>query len=126
VVQQIPKFIKEVLAQKPGSTAGTMIGKFHPGLNYDINVWQSNPACGVFPCTEQHQERVRKRDKEGNVRRTIQSTNIEVYLVVTPNQILLLHQSKTNRSVAKLVAWASLHAIEKVKHGLDIPEEVTI
>jgi hypothetical protein len=29
-----------------------MIGKFHPGLNYDINTWQSNPKCGVFPCVE--------------------------------------------------------------------------
>lgn len=70
---------------------------------------------------------MRKRDKaSSNLFAAIVTKNIDVYLVVTPNQILLLHQSEKNRSVAKLVAWATLHTIEKVKKGLDITDEVTI
>lgn len=103
-----------------------MIGKFHPGLNYDVNTWQSNPKCGVFPCVEQHQERVKVRDKEGNVRRTIRKTNFDVYLVVTPNQVLVLRTDQRNKSVGKLNAWASLHAVEKVKQGIDDNEQVSI
>ena len=41
VITQIPKFVKEYLNQKP-SQAAQMTGRFHPGLNYDMDVWKSN------------------------------------------------------------------------------------
>ncbi len=66
------------------------------------------------------------RDKEGNVRRTIRKTNFEVYLVVTPNSVLVLRADQRNKNVGKLNAWASLHAIEKVKQGIDDNEQVSI
>lgn len=103
-----------------------MIGKYYPGLTYDINTWQNNPSCGVYPCTEQYQEKKRVKDKEGLVRRTIQKRNIDIYLIVTPHNILVLRLDPRTKNTGKLHAWASLHAIEKVKHGLDDPEQVTI
>lgn len=48
-----------------------MIGKYYPGMTYDINTWQNNSSCGVYPCVEQCQEKKRVKDKEGMVRRTI-------------------------------------------------------
>lgn len=103
-----------------------MIGKYYPGMTYDINTWQNNSSCGVYPCVEQCQEKKRVKDKEGMVRRTIQKKNFDIYLVVTPHNILVLRLDTRTKNTGKLQAWASLHAIEKVKHGLDLPEEVTI
>lgn len=48
------------------------------------------------------------------------------FLVVTPNQILVFRIDTRSKNVGKLHAWATLHAIEKLKQGLDDPEQVTI
>lgn len=48
------------------------------------------------------------------------------FLVVTPNQILVFRTDTRSKNVGKLHAWATLHAIEKLKQGLDDPEQVTI
>lgn len=52
--------------------------------------------------------------------------NFEVYLVVTPSHVLVLRIDTRNRNTGKLNGWATIHGIEKVKHGLDDPEQVTI
>lgn len=51
IIQQIPAFITEMI--KNGGAMNTMIGKFHLGLQYDMNIWHSNPACGIYPCKEE-------------------------------------------------------------------------
>lgn len=61
-------------------------------------------------------------DKEGSVHRTIRKQNFDIYFVVTPNSILVLRADSRNKNIGKLNAWATLHAIEKVKLGLDDPE----
>lgn len=33
-----------------------MIGRFHLGRLYDLNIWLSNQNCGVFPCQEEKDE----------------------------------------------------------------------
>lgn len=50
----------------------------------------------------------------------------QTYLVVTLNNIIVLRTDSRSQNIAKLHAWASLHAIEKVKHGVDNLQEVTI
>jgi hypothetical protein len=60
LIQYIPDFISETLKtqhqieqnEKKGvvGEAPKMIGKFHLGLQYDMNIWLSNQNCGVFPC----------------------------------------------------------------------------
>ncbi len=59
LIQYIPDFISEMLlksnfedadiGKKDGSSGPEMTGKFHLGLQYDINVWFSNSSCGAFP-----------------------------------------------------------------------------
>lgn len=46
--------------------------------------------------------------------------------MITPKNILALRSDARNRNVGKLNGWASIQAVEKVKHGLDDPEAVTI
>lgn len=33
---------------KEGQKVPKMYGKFHLGLQYDINIWKQNQSCGVF------------------------------------------------------------------------------
>ena len=51
---------------------------------------------------------------------------IGIYLIVTPTTLLMLRTNERMRNVAKLHTYASLTAIEKVKNGLQIQEQVTI
>lgn len=62
LIQHIPEFIAEMAkiqhTQEANEKKGIhqspkMIGKFHLGLQYDMNIWLSNQACGVFPCQEE-------------------------------------------------------------------------
>lgn len=60
LIQYIPDFISEIAKQqhldqsdKKEAEASKMLGKFHLGLQYDMNIWHSNQACGVFPCQEE-------------------------------------------------------------------------
>lgn len=124
MIQQIPAFIKWVYSQKQITSP---IGKFHPGLIYDMNIWQNNPNCQVYSCQEQYPERVTIKDAEGNQRKAIRKKNYEVFFIVTPMHILSLRNDNTrNRNACKLNGWATLHAIEKVKHGIQDEESVTI
>lgn len=61
LIQQIPNFIGHMLKKKgrseedyeemkDGTRVPKMFGMFHLGAQYDINIWLSNPSCGVFPC----------------------------------------------------------------------------
>lgn len=54
IIQQIPTFVAlEIKASKDGSGYQHMIGKYHLGLQYDMNIWLQNPSCGIFPCQEE-------------------------------------------------------------------------
>lgn len=43
---------------------------------------------------------------------------IDIYLVVTENHIIMLKTDSKIKNVAKLLAWASLPAIERINHSL--------
>jgi hypothetical protein len=48
LIQKIPFFITEVV--KKQDKFDLLPGKFHLGLQYDMNIWFSNQRCGVYPC----------------------------------------------------------------------------
>jgi hypothetical protein len=39
IIQQIPQFITDMIKNGATLQATTMIGKFHLGLQYDMNIW---------------------------------------------------------------------------------------
>lgn len=69
LLQYIPDFISEMLMRsgdddfKDESSNNTVsnqpksgiLGHFHLGMQYDINIWLSNPLCGVYPCQEERE-----------------------------------------------------------------------
>jgi hypothetical protein len=44
---------------------------------------------------------------------------MSIYIVVTPSALIMLRTDDKMKSVGKLYGWASLNAIEKIKHGLN-------
>lgn len=96
-----------------------MIGLFHLGLNYDMLLWMSNAACGVFPCQQEQQIQVKVRDKQGNIKQVVRKQMVDIALVVTDTVFLMLKIDTKIKNVAKLHAWASLPSLEKVKHSLE-------
>lgn len=91
-----------------------------------MGVWQSNPFCNVYPCTEIFNERVTVKEKEGTQIVKERKTHFDLYLVVTPQHILALRIDSRNRNQAKLHGLATIHAIEKVKQGIDEIDSVKI
>ena len=43
---------------------------------------------------------------------------IEIYLVITETVLIMLKPDSKIKNVAKLLAWASLPAIERINHSL--------
>ena len=43
---------------------------------------------------------------------------IDIYLVITENNLMMLKTDTKIKNVAKLLAWASLPAISKINHSL--------
>ena len=52
--------------------------------------------------------------------------NFDLCLVVTPKHILAIRVDARNRNTGKLNGVATMHAIEKVKQGIDETEQVKI
>ena len=44
---------------------------------------------------------------------------VDIYLVITETNLIMLKTDTKIKNVAKLLAWASLNSIEKIKHGLE-------
>lgn len=57
LIQKIPDFIVNTLTklktQQKTLEELSVIGQFHLGLKYDVNIWTSNRTCGVFTCHEE-------------------------------------------------------------------------
>lgn len=91
-----------------------LVGKFHLGLQYDMNIWLSNQQCGVFPCQEEKESGSQKR-----------KGYIDVYTVVTESVLLYLEPDHKIKNVARLVAWFTLPALEHIKRNLDNPDSIS-
>ncbi|TNV81344.1 hypothetical protein FGO68_gene13949 [Halteria grandinella] len=101
IVQFIPEFISEVKIAE--ESRGTDFGTFHLGYLYNIEATWS-PAQ-VYACEEQDE-----KDDEMFYPRSI---------VVTPSALLLFESHKhQSRSVGMLIAWASLHRLDRVRRNI--------
>lgn len=116
LIQQIPNFILETVTK--GRDRKEMIGRFHLGLNYDITSWLNSKDCRVFPCQQEQEVLVKIKNKEGQIKKHERKTMIDIYLVITENMLIMLKTDSKIKNVAKLLAWASLPAIERINHSL--------
>jgi hypothetical protein len=51
---------------------------------------------------------------------------IDIYLVVTENVLIMLKTDTKIKNVAKLLAWASLPALERINHSLTANDQITM
>lgn len=49
---------------------------------------------------------------------------IDIYLVITENVLIMLKTDSKIKNVAKLLAWASLPAIERINHSLTANDQI--
>ena len=124
IIQGIPAFISEqIKASKEGSLVTNTIGKFHLGLQYDMNIWQgsSDPeqqqTCAVFPCKEE-----KESAPPGGPKR---KGYIDVYTVITESLLLYLEPDHKVKNVARLIAWFTLPALETVKRNMENATSIT-
>jgi hypothetical protein len=122
LIQQIPNFIQETVIK--GRERKDMIGRFHLGLNYDMLLWLSNSFCRVFPCQQEQEVLVKIKNKEGQIKKQERKTMIDIYLVITENVLIMLKTDSKIKNVAKLLAWASLPAIERINHSLTANDQI--
>lgn len=71
-------------------------------------IWFDNDQCRVFPCQQEHEVNVRVKDKSGQVTKQVRKNMIDIYLVVTEHNLLMLKTDTKIKNVAKLLAWANL------------------
>ena len=84
------------------------MGRFHLNLNYDMLIWLSNPDCRVFPCQQEVElQLTQKGKKTGKIRKQM----VDIYLVVTENNLMMLKTDTKIKNVAKLQAWGNLTAL---------------
>lgn len=112
IIQNIPKFIAETIKNPQPSQ---MLGKFHLGLQYDMNIWLQNSLCGIFPCQEE-------KENQSGVKR---KGYIDVYTVVTESIILYLEPDHKIKNVARLIAWFTLPSLEQIKRNMENPNSLS-
>lgn len=53
-------------------------------------------------------------------------TMVDIYLVVSETSLLVLKTDTKVKNIAKLLAWASLPALEKIKHSLEANDQIVL
>jgi len=74
-------------------------------------IWFNNNQCRVFPCQQENEVTVRIKDKSGQVTKQVRKNMVDIYLVITEHNLLMLKTDTKIKNVAKLLAWASLQAL---------------
>jgi hypothetical protein len=115
IIQQIPAFITEMI--KNGGAMNAMIGKFHLGLQYDMNIWHSNPACGIYPCKEEKETAATKNSAK-------RKGYINIFKIVTESVLLYMEPDNKIKNVARLTAWFTLPSLEQIKRSVDQPDSL--
>jgi hypothetical protein len=98
-----------------------MVGAFHLGQQYEISTWINNKRCGVYPCELERENIYYEEDKTTGAKtlKKVRIVRVNIYLVVTETILLVLETDQTLKNVAKLTSWATLSALEKVRHKLE-------
>jgi len=126
IIQQIPVFVSRVIergASPPYQDEIRKMGRFHLNLNYDMLIWLSNAECRVFPCQQEVElQLTQKGKKTGKVRKHM----VDIYLVVTEHNLMMLKTDTKIKNVARLQAWGSLTALQKINHSLTANDQITM
>lgn len=126
IIQQIPIFISQTIEKdqnEEGKKEIRKLGRFHLNLNYDMLIWLSNAECRVFPCQQEVElQLTQKGKKTGKVRKQM----VDIYLVVTEHILMMLKTDTKIKNVAKLQAWGSLSALQKINHSLTANDQITM
>ena len=69
---------------------------------------------------------IERRDAQGNVTWIKKRQISDIQIVVTESVFLKLKIDPKIKNVAKLVAWATLPALETIKHSMEYMEQVSI
>ena len=86
-------------------------------------IWLSNSECRVFPCQQEFELQLTSKGKKtGKVRKQM----VDIYLVVTEHNLMMLKTDTKIKNVAKLQAWGSLAAIQKINHSLTANDQITM
>ena len=81
----------------------------------------------MFPCQQELEVTVKVKDKTtGQMQKRVKKNMVDIYLVVTETVLLMLKTDTKIKNVAKLLAWASLPALEKIKHSLEANDQITL
>lgn len=119
IIQQIPAFTTEMI--KNGGALNSQIGKFHLGLQYDMNLWQANAqqGCGVYQCKEE------KETVTGNANNAVKRKGyINMLMIVTDSVLLYMEPDNKIKNVARLTAWFTLPSLEQIKRSVDQPDSL--
>ena len=66
------------------------------------------------------------KGKDGSITKKVRKSMIDIYLVITENNLMMLKTDTKIKNVAKLLAWASLPAISKINHSLTANDQISI
>jgi hypothetical protein len=94
-----------------------MIGKFHLGLQYDMNIWHQNANCGVYPCQEEKETQGANQVKRKGF--------TDRFVVVTESILLYLEPDHKIKNVTRLIAWFTLPSLEQIKRTMDRPDSIS-
>lgn len=101
VIQQIPKFLSETISLHNANERETIrsLGRFHLGLNYDMVIWFNNSDCKVFSGQQEVELQLTQKGKRtGKTRKSM----VDVFVVITENNLLVLKTDTKIKNVAKL------------------------
>lgn len=77
----------------------------------------------MFPCQQEVElQLTQKGKKTGKVRKQM----VDIYLVVTEHNLMMLKTDTKIKNVAKLQAWGSLTALQKINHSLTANDQITM
>ena len=75
----------------------------------------------MYPCELERENIYYEEDFNTGAKtlKKVRTIRVQIYLVVTENLLLVLEIDQTLKNVAKLTAWCTLNALEKIRHKLE-------
>ena len=67
-----------------------MVGEFHLGLKYDINLWINTVDCAAYPAQEEKKQDEIDKTPQGNFITRQKTFYVDIYVVVTEQMFLVL------------------------------------
>jgi len=75
----------------------------------------------VYPCELERESIYYDTDGSSGAKtlKKVRIVRVNIYLVVTETTMLVLEVDQSIKNVAKLTSWATLSALEKIRHRLE-------